>query len=383
MLLNLSYDASDQKIRTAIAAFDDLRYMIRNLVPSGYESYFQEQALYANAHSSTAIEGNPLDEEVAMLVLVDGAPSSEPDEIEKLNLAEVYQFIAQIGSDPTTWIDAGLIRALNSGILKGLPSNAASNRGRFRVGQSLIVDSWTREIRYRPPAAEDVPDLMKKYEYAVERWRDQHAGPIVAALAHFGLISIHPFDDGNGRAARLVADLIMTLSGWSIDSMISLNHVLFDRRLEYYEVLRQCQGDRYVEELDITAFVRFHTEALLQAGFALQAQVASFLRRRDRWTKDLHSFSSREVMALMYMHDLGPLSSTRLAQLTKTSTATSLADLTSLLDKRVVVREGGGPRTRYRLRPEIEQTQTEKPPPHEGGASCESEAPWTNGKSRN
>jgi Fic family protein len=362
MPLNLSYDVADAETNSSLSLLDDMRYVVRSLVPDGYESYFQEQALYSNAHSSTAIEGNPLDEEAAMLVLVDATTSEEPDEIEKLNLREAYQFIAQLGADPTTGVDVGLIRALNSGTLRGLPPEKSRNRGRFRLGQNLIVDAETRAIRYRPPAPEVVPELMEDYENKVAQWKNGFPGPIAAALAHFGLISIHPFDDGNGRTSRLVADLILNLTGWSIDSMLSLNRVLFEERTRYYDILRHCQGDRFVEDLDVTEFVRFHTRLLALSATRLQSQVAAFLRQRDNLVKELDFLSPRQVMALMFMLDVGALSSTRLARLTRTSTPTALSDLTELVKAEIAIREGAGPTTRYRINRDFIKDIDDDPP---------------------
>jgi Fic family protein len=353
MQFNLILNSDDAEIKSNLGLLDDLRYVIRSLVPSGYESYFQEQALYSNAHSSTAIEGNPLDDDAAMLVLVDATESEDPDEIEKLNLREAYQFIAQLGADKTTWIDTGLIRALNSGTLRGLPDEKARNRGRFRVGQNLIVDGDTREVRYRTPPPEFVSELMEDFERKVDSWKGDLPGPLAAALAHFALISIHPFDDGNGRTARLVADLLLHLTGWSIDGMLSLNRVLWEKRAEYYEVLRSTQGPRFVEDLNVTDFVRFHTQVLNVAAARLHSQVASFLRRRDELTRELDFLSPRQVMAIMFIWDIGALSSTRMAKLTKVSQPTALSDLTEMVKRGIAIREGAGPTTRYHFNPEL------------------------------
>ncbi len=353
MQLNLSYQENDADIQSNLSLMDDLKYVIRSLVPEGYEPYFQEQALYASAHTSTAIEGNPLGEAAAMVVLAEGADSEEPDQVEKTNLAEAYEFIAQLGEDKTTRIDAGLIRALNSATLRGLPEGKSANRGRFRRGQNLIIDAQTREIRYRPPPSEFVPELMEDFGNKVGQWRADYPGPIAAALAHFALVSIHPFDDGNGRVARLAAELVLNLSDWSINNMLSLSRPLLEQRSAYYDVLRESQGERFVETLDVTAFVRFHMEELAIAATGLHSKVVAFLKLRDATVRELDFLSPRQVMGVMFMSDIGSLSTTRLARLTRTSPQTALADLTWLLERKAVIREGAGPRTRYRMNPDL------------------------------
>jgi len=352
MQLNLSW-SEDERTRAGIATIDDYRYVIRQLVPDEYETYFQEQSRYINAHTSTAIEGNPLGHQAAMQVLIEGANQDEPAEIEKVNLDEAYQFIGQLASDKTTKIDEGLIRALNSGTLRGLPDEIARNRGRYRVSQNLIVDPQTREVRYRPPAPELVSELMAYYVECIGRWRREFPGPVAAALAHFGLVSIHPFDDGNGRTARLVADLVLGLTGWSVEGLLSANQELLDRRDEYYRVLRQTQGERFAEAIDVSPFVAFHTDCLGVSTMRLHSRVVSFLRRRDKLLEELSFLNSRQGSALMFMWDIGPLSSSRLARLTKTSAPTALSDLGQLVSNGVVVKVGAGPKTRYRFNPSV------------------------------
>ena len=353
MRLNLSYDAEDTNIASSLDFIDRRRYVIRAMVPEGYEAYFAEQARYISAHTSTAIEGNPLSEEAAMLVLVEGAATDDPAAIEKVNLEEAYELMGLLASDASTKIDQGIIRTINSLALKGLPEQQARNRGRYRLGQNLVVDAATREVRYRPPPPEPVPELMANFVEDVNEWVDKYPGPIAAALAHFGLISIHPFDDGNGRTARLVADMVLDLKRWSIAGALSPNSVLLERRADYYAALRDAQGEHFVEGVDATPFVRFHTEALAQAAAILEERVVLFNKRRDGWITALDFLNPRQVTALMFMLDIGPLSSSLYARLTKTSQATALADLSQMVDRDLAIRQGAGRNTRYRVHPKL------------------------------
>jgi Fic family protein len=182
---------------------------------------------------------------------------------------------------------------------------------------------------------------------------EQHPAPVAAALAHFGLISIHPFDDGNGRTARLVADMVLDLKGWSIDGMLAISKVMLDRRSDYYAALREAQGEEFTEDVNVTPFVRFHTHALAGAAALLEERVITFNKRRDAWIKQIDLLNPRQVTALMFVLDIGPLSSSVYARLTRSSQATALADLSQLLSLDVVVREGAGRNTRYRLHPRL------------------------------
>lgn len=360
MHLNLFYDKADPEVQQLLELMERRRYVVRALVPEGYEAYFQEQARYISAHTSTAIEGNPLNEGEAMLVLVEGADEGDSAGLEKVNLKEAYELMAGLTADKSTKVDEGIIRTINSIALKGLPENTARNRGRYRVGQSLIVDAATREIRYRPPPPEAVSELMASFVADLNQWMKNEPAPIAAALAHFGLISIHPFDDGNGRTARLIADMVLDLTGWSIEGMLSVSSIVFGRRDDYYKALRAAQGERFLEEVDTTPFVRFHTDALVDAAATLEEKVVIFNRRKDSWTRGVDGvLKPRQVTALMFMMDIGPLSSSVYSRLTNSSQSSALGDLSDMVERGFALREGAGRGTRYRLEPRLAKAGSE------------------------
>ncbi len=350
MRLRLSWDDTDPGLWEGFEHLIDRQYVIQSLLPDGYQEYFRQHARYINAHTSTAIEGNPIGETHAMYVLVEGADEDQPNEVEKVNVEAAYAFVDQLAQDRTLVLDQGLIRSINSFLLRGLRGPAATNRGKYRPGQSLIVDSQTREVRYVPPPAEHVLELMGHFVTDIQGYRTALPGPVAAALAHFGLISIHPFDDGNGRTARLVADLVLWQTPVHFDRMLTVSKAIFDDREEYYSALREAQGPRFREEVDVTPFVRYHTRALCRAADDLEKQVIQFNRQRDmlyRQTED--TFNERQITGVMFMIDFGPISSSAYAALTETSQSTAIADLNLLVKMGMCERVGTGKRTRYEI----------------------------------
>ena len=368
MRLDLFYDVTDEGTSNHLAVLDSRRYVVRALVPEGYETYFQERARFISAHTSTAIEGNPVSDEAAMLVLAEGANPNDPDSIEKVNLKEVYALTSELASDRTIKIDEGIIRPANSMTLNALPERRSRTRGKYRLGQNLVIDAETRQVRYTPPSPEWVPELMGGLISSIEQWMEEYPAPVAAALAHFGLISIHPFDDGNGRTARVIADMILDLKGWSIDGMLSTSGIIFRRRAEYYAALRASQGLDFVETVDATAFVRFHVDALAQAAVMLEERVVLFNKVRDQWVQQLDFLNPRQVTGLMFMLDVGPVSSTAYARMTASSQATALTDLTEMVDKGVAERVGAGRNTRYRLHPRLAEIANGLGVPQTGSA---------------
>lgn len=328
-------------------------YVARTLIPQGYEPFFRERARYENAHSSTRIEGNTLPEQQAMLVLVEGSDASKPNEVEKTNLDEAYELIAQLSDDKSTRIDAGLIRTMNSIILKNLRGDASRLRGQWRVGPVLVVDGNTKATRYRPPAPALVGELMDEFAADLQKWTTDGVDmAVVSALAHFGLISIHPFTDGNGRTARLIADMVLHLGGLSADGMIASSPVFLDQRRDYYDILRDVQTEDFMETVDVTRFVHFHVAALQQAAVTLEESAIGLRRRIDQLNTMTNGFlNKRQSLGLQFLFDLTQLSTSTYARLVGTSRATASADLADLTEKQLLVRVGKGRNTRHQLAP--------------------------------
>lgn len=331
-------------------------YVVRTMVPTGYEPYFRKRAQYRSVQTSTAIEGNELGEEQAMLVLVEDFQATSPDEIEVKNLDEAYDLIQQIASDPSVRIDEGLVRTMNSMILRGMPTAQARSRGKYRVGPSLIVNNQTRAIRYRPPPPEWVPELMEGFVRDIQEWiRERtYPGPVIAAMAHFGLISVHPFEDGNGRTARLLADMILQQTGWSNEGMLSVSEAILNRQQAYYDTLYETQGENFRPEIDVTPFVEFHTLVLNAAAASLESTVIAFNRGREAFAQGAKGMlNARQALAFMFMMDVAPLSSSAYAELTGASQSAALSDLTQLVRLNFAERVGQGRNTRYRADPDF------------------------------
>jgi len=357
MKLELFYQEEDPEIQKALVFAENRLYVARSLIPHAYESYFQESAHYMSAHTSTAIEGNPLGEEEAMRVLAEGPDPDNPQQLEKVNMDEAYELMLQLAVDKAIRIDEGIIRTINSIVLKGLPASQARNRGRYRKGPSLIVDQATRAVRYMPPQPVRVPELMGGLVEDVEKWRSSCPGPVAAALLHFGLVSIHPFEDGNGRTARLAADMVLQLAGWSADGMISVSQVIHQEIGEYYRVLRADQGEAYKDVVDVTGFIRFHTKAVGTAAARLEEKAVRYRKIRDGFVQDMEGdLTERQATGLMYMIEIGKISSSQFARMTESSQPTAISDLNKLTERGLVVRTGAGKNTRYSLSPEMQES---------------------------
>jgi Fic family protein len=158
----------------------------------------------------------------------------------------------------------------NIKIIHGYLLGKGSSRDRatpYRTGQNGILDGQTNKVLYLPPRAVDVAPLMK----SLVKWiNDAHdvPGPIIAAVAHYGINAIHPYYDGNGRTARLLTRLILRLSGYDMGGLYCLEKH-YTRDLEaYYNALGACNGKDYYKARakgDITGWIDYFLTGIVAA----------------------------------------------------------------------------------------------------------------------
>ena len=350
MRLELRFD--QEALRADLELLDRRLYVVSTLIPDGFEPYFREEARFARAHSSTAIEGNPLGIAEARMIYAERGGARDYHGHDKLNLIEAYDLLDQLAEDASVQVDEGLIRTVNSIVLRDLPELGAENRGRYRLRAGSVVDEITGAVRYLPPAPHEVAELMQHFVADLRAWREEHAPPVAAALTHFGLVSIHPFENGNGRTARAAADFVLDQDRRTANRLLSISQAILDSGGEYEAALSDTQSGEFQERVDVTPFLRYHTKVLYRASDQLEERAVELNRLRERLAAEGLA-ADRAVLGLLFMHRVGPLSAGRYAGFAEVSRATAVNDLRRLIDQGVVVRVGQGKNTRYTLSAEV------------------------------
>ena len=172
---------------------------------------------------------------------------------------------------------------------------------------------------------------------------------IFAAVAHLWFVTIHPFEDGNGRIARAVADMALARSEGTPQRFYSMSSQIRVERKAYYEILERTQkGD-----LDITAWIAWFLECLDRAFKGAETILAAVMRKARFW--DIHVADALNERQRLVVNRLmngfkGKLTSSKYAVLAKCSQDTAARDIDDLSRKDVLVREpGGGRSTSYSL----------------------------------
>jgi Fic family protein len=170
-----------------------------------------------------------------------------------------------------------------------------------------------------------------------------------AALAHLWFVTIHPVDDGNGRIARAIADLVLARSEQSSKRFYSMSAQIRLERSDYYEILERTQKGT----LDITPWMAWFLGCLDRALHGSEDTLASVLRKARFWESHAgESFNERQTKILNRLLDglEGKLTSSKWAKLAQTSQDTAHRDITELVQRGILAKDpAGGRSTSYSL----------------------------------
>lgn len=234
------------------------------------------------------------------------------------------------------------------------------------VNQKIIVGAWRanpnedpmqvvsgpmgmERVHYEAPGAE----LLEKEMTAFLDWFNHvmDIDPVLkAGIAHLWFVTIHPFDDGNGRIARAIADMQLARSDNNAQRFYSMSTQIRKERNEYYEMLEKTQKGA----LDITLWLDWFLACLDRALTATEETLAGVLARAKFWeTHAGREFNERQKLLLNTLldHFDGKLTTSKWAKMAKCSHDTALRDIQDLLDREILMKDkSGGRSTTYLLK---------------------------------
>ncbi len=190
----------------------------------------------------------------------------------------------------------------------------------YRDGQNVIRDSRSGQIVYLPPEAKDVSNLMSD----LIRWlaaakKSELPCPIQAAVAHYQFATIHPYYDGNGRTARLLATLILYLGGYDLKGFYSLEEYYARNLSSYYGALAIGPSHNYYmgrESADISTWIEYFCMGMAESFDSVQtkARDAAHAGQIDQF-QILRNLDTRQRKALSLFKDSNWITAIQLAEL--------------------------------------------------------------------
>jgi len=179
---------------------------------------------------------------------------------------------------------------------------------------------------------------------------DSERDPVMkSALAHFRFVTIHPFDDGNGRIARAIADLQLARADRTELRFYSMSSQIQREKKTYYDTLEKCQKG----SLDISEWMKWYLGCLLRSIRESHSTLGSVLKKAEFWKRYAGaSFHKRQRDILNRLLDgfEGKLTSSKWAKIANCSQDTAQRDINDLIDRGILEKEdAGGRSTSYRL----------------------------------
>jgi len=171
-----------------------------------------------------------------------------------------------------------------------------------------------------------------------------------ASVAHLWFVTIHPFDDGNGRITRALTDMLLAQSDRSSQRFYSMSAQIRLERKQYYEILEKTQKGN----LDITDWIKWFLNCLLNALKSTDTILNRVLFKADFWTRHAKTImNERQKKLLNKILDgfEGKLTSSKWAKIAKCSKDTAIRDINDLINKNILKKdEAGGRSTNYELK---------------------------------
>jgi Fic family protein len=244
-----------------VSDLDDLKQQLdaRGPLVIGWEGQLRRDLQAAAVHASVAMEGVPVTVEEVRRILAGDRPSTIA--VEDAELVEGYRdamlYVQARADDPVFEWSSELIKAIHHRVVAGRRDLGAGRYGNARY----LTDEQTGELIYTPPQ-ENVEDLVEEMCQELNAGPDANAPHVAAQAAwvHVAFAAIHPFKDGNGRTARVLASLAMYRGGFRRPEFCSLEEWWGRHKVEYYAAFA-CLGKTFERDADVTPFIKIHLEA--------------------------------------------------------------------------------------------------------------------------
>ncbi|MFH1446875.1 MAG: Fic family protein [Chloroflexota bacterium] len=259
MVYNFSFTSS---IVRYLQTIERVRQAIRlTILPPVIAEQLRQQAHIRSTHYSTRIEGNRLTLKETEQVIQQGRlfPGRERDvgEVERY-----YKVLQQVEK----WVEGKQnvteerIRKIHAVLYKGRRAKPTP----YRDGQNVIRET-NGEIVYMPPEAEDVPGLMAELVSWIHKLEADLPIPVIAGIAHYQFVTIHPFYDGNGRTARTLTTWLLYQGGYDLGQFYALEEFYAEDLEGYYVALVTHPNHNYYfgrSEADITPWLDYFLKGM-------------------------------------------------------------------------------------------------------------------------
>jgi Fic family protein len=339
------------KILKNIGAIEASKEIIENapLVPS-FEKQFQSDAYIRTIHHGTHIEGNDLTLYQTRKILEGADVYARARDIQEvINYRNVMTLLDELAVKRGGY-EANMLKDTHRLTVDRIV--APEKIGVFRTSEVLVKEEGTGRIIFQPPPHVEVPYLIEDFFSWLNDPEAMEIHPVIrAGIAHYILVAIHPFVEGNGRTIRAFATLILMREGYDIKRFFSLEEHFDNDPAAYYDALSEVDKQSpNIGNRDTTPWLEYFTSTL---GIEL-GKIKDKVRKLSIDSKlkvkfgEQVALSERQMRLIEYVSDQGGAGMQELKKvLPMISEDTVLRELTDLLKKGILKKQGSTKGSRY------------------------------------
>lgn len=239
-------------------------------LPENYRKELVSKVTAETVHSSTAIEGNTLTQKQVEEVLRGKKIVAEYQDIQEIvNYNKALEHVERLVKAKGV-ISENLIREINAIILKDIEDRIA---GKYRTKQVVVG-------AYLPPEHFKVPILMRDFvDWLKDPQPPNLSSILYTGIAHYQLVAIHPFEDGNGRTTRVFTTLMLIQHGYDMTSFFALESYYNRNRKAYYEALDSADKYRVGSKPDLTRWLEYYVRGMLIEAERAKSRIEEMLEK--------------------------------------------------------------------------------------------------------
>jgi len=321
-----------------------------------YEARFKKDALLRTVHHGTHIEGNDLTlSEVRKAIEGETFVARERDIQEVINYRNVLKYIDSLKKElaDKPRYNQGMIKEINRIACERIITDGRG--GKYRRTQVILKNSATGEITFRPPPAIEVAFLMEDFFTWLNSAEAKKIHPVLrAGIAHYYLVSVHPFIEANGRTARAFAILVLFAEGYDIKKFFSLEDYFDKDAARYYQSLMEADKQhRDLAKRDLTAWLEYFTQAMGVELTRIKEKVKRLsvdIKIKSRVGKQV-PLNERQIKLIEYLEENGAITTPEARKVASGySDDTLVRDFNYFIKKGIVKKQGKTKAARYVLR---------------------------------
>jgi Fic family protein len=344
------FSISNEVLRN-VGLIEAAKEVIENapLVPS-FEKQFQSDAIVRIIYHGTHIEGNDLSLSQTKKVLEgENVVARARDIQEVINYRNAMGLLEELASKRGGY-DLDILKDIHKETVQKIV--AEEKVGVFRTSQVVIKEEGTGKIIFRPPPFVEVPFLLEDFIKWLNAKEAKPLHPIIkAGIAHYVLVAIHPFVEGNGRTARAFASLILRRENYDIKQFFALEEHFDQDPGSYYKAFSLVDKQSpNIGQRDLTLWLEYFTEVVAIELTKIKDKVKKLsidTRLKTRMGKQV-ALSERQMRLVEYLSDQGSAIMQDLKSvLPMVSEDTVLRDIRDLMEKDIINKKGRTKAARY------------------------------------